>query len=246
MPCVDASTQTTARVIVDTATQTTLSGPPSYLPPARFPADTTTPPAEKADMPSNKSEMLNQDIPEIAETNPETPTGSPGRRKRPDLVARISIPLADGEGHRSPPPTHAILSPLPPMNKLHAGHTPLFPGHFSPAQQKEKSEPSTPTPMQDIALSGPLVLPAQPGDGAEDRIELKVLDAELQKIAQEQEECKADVPASVVSVDSACIDANPTSDGELAVATGSPGSIEVDGVILKKPKMNLGAPLGQA
>jgi hypothetical protein len=249
MPYVDATTQTTALPAVEATTQTTLAGPinPPYIPPTQFPTDTTTPPAEKADMPSSKLGTLNQDIPAITETKPESPSGSPSKRKRPDLVARISIPPADLEGRKSPPPTHAVLSPLPAINKLHAGHTPLFPGHFSPAQEKEKSEPGTPTPVQDIpdvALTGPLTLPAQPGDGAADRIELKVLDAELEKIAQEQEECKSDVPASV-SVDSAFVDANPTSDGESAESIGSPNSVEVDGVLLKKPRMNLGAPLGQ-
>lgn len=136
------------------------------------------------------------------------------------------------------------MSPLPAANKLHAGHTPIFPRSLSPLHVQEESGP--PTPEQDEALEGPLTLPAQPGDGAEDRIELRVLDAELEKIAKEQG--AVDEPIAGV-----CI--SPTS--ENGGQSNRKGLIEtrrrysaedaevVDGVILKKPRMNLGAPLGQ-
>lgn len=195
-------------------------------------------------------------IPTITETEPDIPmdtetqsdhllrTLSKGKGKRPDPVTRGSLPT-DVEDPKSPPPTEAVLSPVPPMNKLHAGHTPLFPGHFSPAMPKETSEPSTPTPEHEDVLTGPLTLPALPGDGAEDRIELRVLTAELEKVAMEQleqQECKDDVPTSKAAEN--VIDKQASAVGsEDSDGVGSPS--EVDGVILKKPKMNLGAPLGQ-
>jgi hypothetical protein len=96
------------------------------------------------------------------------------------------------------------------------------------------------TPELDPPLTGALQLPPQPGDGTEDRIELKALDAELEKIAKAQEE--HDPPPTVAH-------SRRDSRKDSSEGPGRPSTDDVeelDGVLLKKPKMNLGAPLGQA
>ena len=94
---------------------------------------------------------------------------------------------------------------------------------------------------------GPLTLPAQPGDGTEDRIELKVLDEELERIAKEQggadTEPETSSPGQHVEHGGQRSREASINDG---LRRSSADSVEVvDGVILKKPKMNMGAPLGQ-
>ncbi|KAF2735965.1 hypothetical protein EJ04DRAFT_178643 [Polyplosphaeria fusca] len=244
---------------VDTAAQTTIAGlakHPSPFPSALSPNTTTTPPD---DMPSK--ELFSTDAAPVASKSvPKHDNLPPSlllrRKKRPPLVARISLPANEVEPFgksddpKSPPPTE-LMSPLPAANKLFAGHTPIFPRSLSPLHAKEDSAPSTPEEVaveeEEEFLSGPLTLPSMPGDGAEDRIELKALDAELEKIAKVQHLVQDEQAGS-----------GPSQTAEHGGQDSRKGSVEgrrrssaddivevVDGVLLKKPKMNLGAPLGQ-
>ncbi|KAF2197456.1 hypothetical protein GQ43DRAFT_403042 [Delitschia confertaspora ATCC 74209] len=236
MPYIDAASQTVLRGLVHH---------PSSAPAILLPTNTATPPEEY--MESKHTEYSG--VPKIVETQPNCLSMSrtmSKRKNRPDLVARISLPASDMEDPRSPPPTQAVLSPLPPMNKLHAGHTPLMPIAMSPVQDIIHTGQSTPTPVQEEFLSGPLTLPLEPGDGAADTIKLKVLTAELEKIAREQEFGCEDIETKAnggANVEGSLIRSRKGS-AESSDIT-SPGTIEVDGVILKKPVMNFGAPLGQ-
>lgn len=198
-------------------------------------------------MPSKELELLTEATPcSKMDVNANvSPTLLLRRKNRPSLVARISLPPSEfAESPRSPPPTLAVMSPLPAANTLHAGHTPIFPRSLSPLQKRDDPSGQS-TPEQDESLSGPLTLPPQPGDGTADRIELRVLDAELEKIAKEQDIASRQSPASsspslnaqISGLDSRKGSSRRSSENEVEV---------VDGVILKKPKMNMGAPLGQA
>jgi hypothetical protein len=249
---------------VDASVQTIIEGlarDPSIQPSALIPpTDTQTPPD---DMALEKLQLPANSIPTISKTTVDkytSPTLLLRRLKRPPMATRISMPSSTfDEDPVSPPPTEAILSPLPAANRLHAGHTPIIPRALSPLP-KDESDP--PSPVADEALSGPLFLPPQPGDGAEDTIPLTVLDAELEKlrIEQEQEE-QQDTPAlDQPPSESATINPNEPSPPNENIAQRtrsrqdsmdsrrpSADDVEVvDGVLLKKPKMNLGAPLGQA
>lgn len=129
------------------------------------------------------------------------------------------------------------MSPLPAANTLHAGHTPIIPGALSPLP------PSTgPASPDDLGLTGPLTLPAQPGDGAEDTISLHVLDAELEKLRLAQERSNSEEPDDERHEDDAAPLRSPTAKGNRR----SPAEEVFDGVLLKRPRMNMGAPLGQA
>jgi hypothetical protein len=291
---VDASIQT----LIEGLTRDPAVHPSALLPPA----DTTTPPD---DMAIDKLQLDTVSaVSKPIMNNLTSPTLLLRRKKRPPMVARISMPESafgnikfDVENPASPPPTETVLSPLPAANRLHAGHTPIIPCARSPLPRDE-SDP--PTPVEDEALRGPLFLPPQPGDGAEDTIPLTVLDAELEKLRLEQEKetngesvpqpsvpVHDPTPVSELSQSQPAVEPiNPppkddptqhsrntsadirrSSDTSAAVRPSSvdfektrrssENSAEtrrssadevevVDGVILKKPKMNLGAPLGQA
>lgn len=113
--------------------------------------------------------------------------------------------------------------------------------------EDERSASNPSTPDHDQALEGPLQLPAQPGDGNEDHIELKVLDAELEKLAKEQSISDQEddhIPSQSVEYGGQ----NSREGSSEALRRSSTDEIVevVDGVILKKQKMNMGAPLGQA
>lgn len=193
------------------------------------------------------------------------------RQNRPGLPSHISLSL-DDEAPPSPPPTQAALSPLPVANKLHAGHTPLLP--LSPvldelkeierAAPVEEEENQSATPQHDIALQGPLTLPTNPVDGAEDHnITLDALDNVLNQVAAEQERFTTlkDAPSPTIAVQTgtsepATQNTEPTpqstsSHGELPLSRqGSADSRRseiqnVDGVILKTPPLNFGKPLGE-
>jgi hypothetical protein len=234
---------------VDKAVQTTIAGLARH--PAPKPAvlfdNTTTPPEE---MPSKSRQHSTDAMPSITQTQADAPDLSPtillGRKKRPNLVTRISLPEADFPGARSPPPTEAVMSPLPAANRLHAGHTPIFPRALSPLRRLDKSGESTASEQEEY-LTGPLMLPPQPGDGAGDRIELKALDAELEKIAKERS-LHRDEPGSSPSqpAEHRGHTSRRASEDVAGQRRSSTEEVEVDGVILKKPKMNFGAPLGQA
>ncbi|KAF9737164.1 hypothetical protein PMIN06_013109 [Paraphaeosphaeria minitans] len=168
------------------------------------------------------------------------------RKTRPSLVARISLPdphsAFDSENPRSPPPTEALMSPLPAANTLHAGHTPIIPRALSPLP------PSSGHPSPgDAGLTGPLTLPPQPGDGAADTIPLHMLDAELEKLRLAQERSASQRSHSAEPEEEAHEDdaAPPAARTKENRRTSSAEEV-VDGVLLKKPRMNMGAPLGQA
>jgi len=282
---VDASVQT----LIEGLTHDSMAHPSALLPPT----NTTTPPDDMA------IDKLHLDTaPSISKLNMDnltSPTLLLRRKKRPPMVTRISMPESvfgnvkfDVENPASPPPTEMVLSPLSAANRLHAGHTPIIPRARSPLPRDE-SDP--PTPVEDEALSGPLFLPPQPGDGAEDTISLHVLDAELERVRLEQEEQEDEsaspppVPtnhhpahglvssqprpaaesAYLPPIDNVATqgsrnnsgDTGPSSDNSVDTLRSSDYSGTtrrssadeaevVDGVILKKPKMNLGAPLGKA
>ncbi|KAF2751170.1 hypothetical protein M011DRAFT_455223 [Sporormia fimetaria CBS 119925] len=143
----------------------------------------------------------------------------------------------------SPPPTLAVDSPLPEANTLHAGHTPLVPEvSLSPTRNQESSRDDSPD--SDPGLSSALMLPTLPSDGASDRIELRMLDRELEKIAKAQrKEEEAEKSRSAERTRSESSGESIRSQGQSLVLEPPEAP---DGVILKKPKMNLGAPLGQA
>ncbi|KAH7374347.1 hypothetical protein BKA66DRAFT_468305 [Pyrenochaeta sp. MPI-SDFR-AT-0127] len=252
---------------VDASTQTLWAGlakRPSVRPDILFTVpDTTTPPDE---MITQKPQTLAH-LPSVVQPLPYSPnapmtstsdtlTLAERRKSRPGLIARISLPSSelDDEVLPSPPPTHALLSPLPEANKRHAGHTPLIPRALSPVQGAEEQpiqqnpvhEERSATPDLDRALTGPLVLPTNPVDGADDLIALDALDDELSKIAREQERFSKlrDAPEPMQSV--------PTTDGLPLSRKGSAESHKsedvevVDGVRLKSPPLNFGVPFGQA
>ncbi len=244
---------------VDKSTQTLIEGlarNPAPRPPALgAPIDTPTPPddmaVDKVQMPAGATHAT----PPTTLDNHSSPALLLGRKSRPPLVARITMPYPDldAEDPCSPPPTQALFSPLPAANRLHAGHTPIIPRALSPLPPEDSGPP---TPEQDVSLSGPLTLPPQPGDGAADTITLNVLDAELEKLRleQEREEQRSTSPPNAHHMSP---NLGKPAEGNMQrgahmspVESQRPEADEtevvVDGVLLKKPKMNLGAPLGQA
>ncbi|USP77627.1 hypothetical protein yc1106_04901 [Curvularia clavata] len=193
------------------------------------------------------------------------------RPKRPSLPTRISLPNSelDDEVLPSPPPTHAILSPLPEANKLHAGHTPLIPRALSPVHDEEPAVPQTPPaidsekerhiPLEDQPLIGPLMLPTNPDEGASDHIALDVLDDVLEKVAKDQDRFSKlkDAPEpSAPSEPAPPPEPTPppveNTDVGLPLSRNSSGDSRksahtevVDGVKLKTPPLNFGVPIGQ-
>ncbi|KAF2015435.1 hypothetical protein BU24DRAFT_178467 [Aaosphaeria arxii CBS 175.79] len=266
---------------VDTSTQTIIEGlakHPVAVPPELQPS---TPPPDAMSVKEEQKSLLTQEellqkdkqwddsanptdgapTTGLPETLPFTPTPGLASRRRPPFRARISLPELDldTEGPSSPPPTDALMSPLPAANTLHAGHTPIIPRSLAPIHGMEpvgiiplkQALAPEPEPDVDLALHGPLTLPARPGDGADDRIELKALDAELERIAQEQSERDDDSDEEKDTVKDITKDI-PHEGSPKASAKGSrrssadEGLETIDGILLKKPRMNMGAPLGQA
>lgn len=234
----------------DAGTQTIIAGlanNPSPVPTIlTHHSDATTPPDE---MPSKADLQLPANPFDMEDDRNVSPALLLRRKNRPLMVTRISLPPREyvDEPPLSPPPTRGIMSPLPAANTLHAGHTPIVPRSRSPLQTFDSPDGSgQSSPQQDDGLSGPLTLPALPGDGSNDRIELAVLDAELEKIAhareretKRQSETNSPVPIGQTSSveKSTTASSRRSSENEVEV---------VDGVILKKAKWNMGAPLGQA
>jgi hypothetical protein len=192
------------------------------------------------------------------------------RLNRAGLNPHISLPDSslpaselNDEVPMSPPTTRALLSPLPEANKRHAGHTPLIPralspepeAHPEPAAEKAPAQPVVPekaaTPDLDEALTGALTLPANPIDGTADHIQLDALDHVLSKIAKQQatlrgefdddDEPKTDAKTEVVD---STANGLPLSRKGSAESHKSGATEEYDGVILKSPPSNFGAPLG--
>lgn len=221
---------------VDKSVQTTISGLTKHAspnPPALAGLEPTTPPE---DMPAKDVQNRNS-----ASNAP--PSLLMRRKQQASFVRNFTLPSDfDEEGSHSPPPTEALLSPLPAANKLHAGHTPIMPRSLSPLRRFEEHSRES-SPEIDEPLTGPLMLPALPGDGAEERIELKVLDAALENIAKAQSRDSTPSPSTEEN------EPRRSRAGSAADARrrSSTDAVEVvDGVILKKPRMNMGAPLGQA
>ncbi|KAJ4983305.1 hypothetical protein SVAN01_11186 [Stagonosporopsis vannaccii] len=108
------------------------------------------------------------------------------------------------------------------------------PSEDADTELQAENESQSATPQGDIALTGPLTLAPNPGDGTSDNIVLSVLDKELSKLAQLQER-----------EDGAAENHQPLSRQESAESRTSEPQ-PVDGVILKKTvPMNFGAPLGE-
>ncbi|KAL5114577.1 hypothetical protein ACEQ8H_007546 [Pleosporales sp. CAS-2024a] len=197
-----------------------------------------------------------------------TPSLQARRQNRAAVHLHISLPPApvaphalDEEGPASPPTTHALLSPLPDANKLHAGHTPLILRSPSPeadashaplAAPHAAAEDGVATPDADQGLTGALTLPANPGDGTDDgHIVLHELDHVLSKISRQQAELRGefdhepDKPASPEPEEThdSADHAQPLS--RKGSTDSQHSSVEVvDGVRLKTPPSNFGAPLG--
>jgi hypothetical protein len=235
---------------VNAGTQTLIAGlakNPSPLPTIlTHHGDATTPPDE---MPSKAEFQLPANPFDVQPSRNVSSTLLLRRQNIPQLVTSISPPANDymHEAPLSPPPTQALMSPLPAANTMHAGHTPIFPRSRSSLQIRDLPDSSgQSTPQHDEELSGPLSLPALPGDGSNDRIELAVLDAELERVAHErkresgsQSEARSPDPSGEISGTEVPTTASTRRSSENEVEV-------VDGVILKKPKWNMGAPLGQA
>jgi hypothetical protein len=216
--------------------------------------DTTTPPAE---MITDKLQGLDNVIigAQLGTLDPNSASFQSllqRRHKRPDMPTRISLPQSDLDDHvlPSPPQTHALLSPLPEANKRFAGHTPLIPRSPSPAQDEPPAEEEeVGTPLEDQPLIGPLMLPTNPVDGASDHIALDVLDDVLEKVAKDQDRFsklkQAPEPAAPPAAADNVQDDLPLSRKASADSRSSCATELVDGVRLKSPPLNFGAPIGQ-
>lgn len=247
---VDGSTQT----IIQGLAKSPITVPPELSPP--LPQDQHQD-QHTEDKGEDKAEDMAATDPSLAEHDEHlSPDQNLPRKKRPPFNARISLPTLDldAEGPPSPPPTYAAMSPLPAANRLHAGHTPIVPRSRSPLQQPDRPQEQEPqpqrdesgqaTPDHDPSLSGALTLPSNPLDGSDDRITVKALDAELEKIAREQQ---SDPSSSTGLVENNVGVGDIGGDNGHENGRGSPEVEDIDGVLLKKnTKMNMGAPLGQA
>lgn len=181
------------------------------------------------------------------------------RRNLLGIDARIELPPPPAAEHElndevpySPPTTHALLSPVPEANRRHAGHTPLIPRAMSPEFEKAAEELEG-----DKGLSGALTLPSNPTDGANDgdHIGLDALDKVLGRIERQQKALRRDfddeakegnVAERIDSVDVAEKEQDLSlSRKASADSRRSSKAEEVDGVRLKVPSSNFGAPLGQ-
>lgn len=147
-----------------------------------------------------------------------------------------------------PAPLH---SPLPEEYIRHAGHTPLLRRSPSP---KHRSPTAETTPEQ--YLDGPLTLPIAPGDGSDDGINLRTLGERLADLAKEQSagtiethteekdkepDAEATPPERKPSATERKL--SPT-ERKTSVASDR-NEVEADGILLKKPQLNFGVPLGQ-
>jgi hypothetical protein len=253
---------------VDASTQTKWAGlmqresvrPDILLSPPR---DTTTPPEE---MLTDKLQFVHG-VPSCPEPRPVHPSAAPAlsllerRMNKAGLVPRIEMPPSDlnDEMPMSPPPTHALLSPLPEANKRHAGHTPLI--SHSPASDKEpviakkvakeeQAADGAASPDADIALTGALTLPSNPVDGTEDTIELSALDNVLSHIAKQQAALRSDFDDENKSKSPPERGSAGTTDDGLPLSrkvsadSRRSAAEEYDGVRLKSPPSNFGAPFG--
>jgi hypothetical protein len=202
----------------------------------------------------------------ILPSTPPTSTLLERRRNLLGLNARIELPRVPHELNDdvpfSPPTTHALLSPLPEANRRHAGHTPLIPRSLSPEPEKLAAalatvadDNMTPDLDEDEGLKGALTLPSNPMDGTQDpnHIGLEALNEVLGKISKQQrtlrgefdDDDEPDVKAAprIDSIDAALEDLSLSRKG--SADSRRSNMEEVDGVLLKQPPTNFGAPFGQ-
>ena len=173
--------------------------------------------------PQNGLRPAPSQLPSIAEVNPPRLSPELPRVKRDAAPAHIDIPtlqdasvfdsdanleeVLHGDLPASPPTTRNILSPPPPANLRHAGHTPLKaprPGEFSPALSV-RSDKVTDTPTrtntlmnevmsqddgadEDRGLKGPLHMPSLPCNPGAENFTMEMLDAKLKDISEHPEE----------------------------------------------------------
>ncbi|CAD0099325.1 unnamed protein product [Aureobasidium mustum] len=173
--------------------------------------------------PQNGVKPAPSQLPSIAEVDTSRLSPEMPRVKRDAAPVHIDIPtLADasvfdsdapltevlhGDLPASPPTTRNILSPPPPANLRHAGHTPLKaprPGEFSPALSI-RSDKLTDTPTrantlmnevmsqddgagEDRSLKGPLHMPSLPCNPGAENFTVDMLDAKLKDISEHPEE----------------------------------------------------------
>jgi hypothetical protein len=193
------------------------------------------------------------------------------RKNRAGLDAYIEMPSAshvlnNDEAPYSPPATRAMLSPIPEANKRHAGHTPLIPRSLSPEQDAmdafaqqvnelagslfKQSGPAEQHAVDngDEGLKGALTLPTNPTDGTHDEnhIGLDTLDEVLGQIAKQQTSMRDETdPGPRMDSVQMGEEILPLSRKGSADSRRSVAAEEVDGVLLKQPPTNFGAPLGQ-
>ncbi|KAG9649965.1 hypothetical protein KCU86_g17376, partial [Aureobasidium melanogenum] len=171
--------------------------------------------------PQNGVKPASSQLPSIAEVDTSRLSPEMPRVKRDAAPVHIDIPtLADasvfdsdapltevlhGDLPASPPATRNILSPPPPANLRHAGHTPLKaprPGEFSPALSTRSDKlADTPTRTNtlmnevmsqddgaDESLKGPLHMPSLPCNPGAENFTVDMLSAKLQDISEHPEE----------------------------------------------------------
>ena len=173
--------------------------------------------------PQNGMRPAPSQLPSIAEVDTSRLSPEQPRVKRDAAPAHIDIPtlqdasvfdsdadlkdVLQGDLPASPPTTRNILSPPPPANLRHAGHTPLKaprPGDFSPALSI-RSDKVTDTPTrtntlmnevmsqddgadEDRPLKGPLHMPSLPCMPGAENFTMDMLDAKLKDISEHPEE----------------------------------------------------------
>jgi len=173
--------------------------------------------------PQNGARPVAPQLPSIAEVDTSRLSPELPRIKRDAAPAHIDIPILQdasvfdddatleevllGDLPASPPATRNILSPPPPANRRHAGHTPLkapHPGEFSPALST-RSDKVTDTPTrsntlmnevmsqddgadEDRPLKGPLHMPSLPCNPGAENFTMDMLDAKLKDISEHPEE----------------------------------------------------------
>ncbi|KAH8724245.1 hypothetical protein GQ44DRAFT_683526 [Phaeosphaeriaceae sp. PMI808] len=233
--------------------------------------DTTTPPDNMLTDKVQTVRIFPSSLPRQQNTRDQASTSNTmllleRRMHGTGLQPYISLPPAElnDEVPMSPPSTQALLSPLPEANRLHAGHTPLRVEALSPRPEAATEAPpeidnNTIGPLDgDEALTGPLTLPTNPVDGADDHhIALDVLDQELGRFARQQAILRGDfshedpTPKNAKPVpEEGEAEAGTTGGGVPLSRKGSAdsrrsgASEEIDGVTLKTPRNNFGAPFG--
>ncbi|KAL1305908.1 hypothetical protein AAFC00_004051 [Neodothiora populina] len=210
------------------ALESLLKGSTNGHSPARSPlvsphsGNTLTPPTFR-NAASNPASRL-ASIAEVESTSPVGENRPPlSQLKRASAPTHISIPFEAtnpsmdvstarskngsemiDEVPRSPPQTRATLSPPPPANLHHAGHTPLrasISGDMSPARSNFDGHQDTPTRSNtalnealtedmedDRPLKGPLMLPELPYQPDQENFTMSMLSAKLQDLIEHPED----------------------------------------------------------